>query len=489
MKFSITLTLFIILFSTTIFSQNKSEIIDKAKQLLVEKKFKLAEDLLEKQYKKNYNDLEFVWLYAYSAHQNKHNKLSVKLYDKAISIAPENNDLKLEYAKMLYETGELSAAEKQINILKKNNTDNYEVLLLDASILFWNGKFNKSKESLNKLDQLYPNNNLASAMRASIDETKAAFIQLNVNYLSDNQPLEAIYEQLKTGQYRSNMLYPVLSLKNYNFNPSSQVIEASLSNMFQSANSGFSAKIEGGIYFNELINQSNIIGEVFLKKNIFKNSNLKIGVNRKPYLSTQESTTIDLVQNNAFAALEIGNVKSFFINLTYNFQTFDDNNNIQTYSAWGITKPVFDSPLKIQLGYGFNYSNSETILYAPSITSNSEIKGTYSPYYTPDRQVINSGLILMNYTGFDKFKITAKGNYGFFAQNYSPYFLLSYDTSTGNTTTVLQSFKNSFSPFDLSLTIQFNISKNLTISAEALYFDTYFYDSFNAGITLNYKLF
>jgi hypothetical protein len=494
MKNIILTTAFVIVVSLTTYGQNKTEIVSNAKKLLSENKYEPAGLLLKTYYAKNSTDLEYVWLYAYTAHLNKQDELATQLYDKAISISPENMDLKLEYARMLYETGNLLASQKLVDILKNSSIDQSEVLLLDANLNYWNGKFDKANESLLLLKKLYPNSTITNELTQLIKDTKAPFFQAEVNYLTDNQPLEAISEQIKLGKFQSWIFFPTLSIKNYNFSNSSQVIEASLSNLIQFGSSGIAVKIEGGTYYNQAINKNNLIGEFSFKKSLSKKTNLEIGANRKPYIATIISTTYDLMQNNVFAIVESGDIsKSSFIHLGYNQQFFADQNSIQTFGAWGLTKPILASAMKIQLGYGFSYSDSKTILYVPTqpthtTTTNgvSVVDGEYSPYFTPDNLMINSAILVMSLDLSKQFKITAKGNYGFYAQANTPQ-LVANTQSFDGTEIDLNSSTTKISPFDLEFSLNFQLNKKLSISAKAAYFDTYYYNSLNTMIRLNYR--
>ena len=218
-----------------------------------------------------------------------------------------------------------------------------------------------------------------------------------------------------------------------------------------------------------------------------------MGLNRNPYIATRVSTTYDLLQNNAYATIESGIIKPIFLHVGYNFQFFEDQNNIQTFGIWGLSKPIFKALFKLQLGYGFSYSDSKTILYVPSkpIVANttdgySIVEGEYSPYFTPDDLLINSAIIVMGIKVAKKIEITVKGNYGFYAQAKIPQ-LSSISEQLNNSNITLASYKSKFNPFDLEMSINYNLNNKFTISAKSSYFDTYYYNSLNTVVSLNYR--
>lgn len=493
MKKSILIITYVLFFSIITFGQNSSEIISDANKLLGENEYGLAENLLETNYLDSSSDLEFVWLYAYTAHKNKHEKLAKKLYKKAISISPENMELKLEYTRTLYESGNLKEIQKLIDELKKSTVDQSEVLLLEAKTNYWKGKFSKANESLSEFNKMYPKSNLTNELTKSVEVARSPYLRVGLGYITDNQPLQAVSEQIEFGQYRSWLLYPTLKVKNFNFSSSSQVVAVSVSNLFQFVDIGLSSNLEGGVYYNQNNNSTNLIGAISLKKSIFKKINLEVGLNRNPYISTTVSTTYDLLQNNAYATIESGIIKPIFLHVGYNYQFFDDKNNIQTFGTWGLSKPIFKSLFKLQLGYGFSYSDSKTILYVPSkpITANttdgySIVEGEYSPYFTPNDLLINSAIIVMGIKLAKRIEITVKGNYGFYAHAKIPQ-LSSISEQLNNSNITLASYKTEFHPFDLEMSIDYRVNNKITISAMSSYFDTYYYNSLNTVISLNYR--
>lgn len=493
MKKSILIVTYVLFFSIVTFGQSKSEIVSDAKKLLNKNEFEAAENLLETNYNGNSEDLEFNWLYAYTAHKNKHEKLAKRLYKKAISIAPENMDLKLEYIRALFESGNLREIQPIIDVLKNSSVDQSEVLLLEAKTNYWLGKFDKANERLSEFNTLFPESDLANELRQTIDDTRSPYLKVDVAYLTDDQPLQALSEQIEFGQYRSWLLFPALIVKNFNFSSSSQVVTVSVRNVFQFVGIGLSSKLEAGVYYNQNVKKTNFIGAFSLSKSLFKKTSLEVGINRNPYIATTISTTYDLLQNNAFATIESGIIKPVFLHVGYNYQFFDDQNNIQTFGAWALSKPLFKSLFKLQIGYGFSYSDSETITYIPSKPITAEttdgysiVDGEYSPYFTPDDQLINSAIIVMGITVAKKIEITAKGNYGFYARAKIP-LLGSVATQPNNKNISLLSYKAEFHPFDAELSIDYHINNKITIAARSSYFETYYYSSLNTVISLNYR--
>jgi len=130
------------------FSQTKDETIGNVRKLIAQKEFNKAENTLQNYYSNHTDDLETNWLYAQVAHWNNNNGLSATLFNKAISIAPKNNIIQLDYARMLYETSDFNKALTLINQIKKDKEVQAEALLMEAHILFWLGNSDKANATI-----------------------------------------------------------------------------------------------------------------------------------------------------------------------------------------------------------------------------------------------------------------------------------------------------------------------------------------------------
>src|SRR5690349_17337407 len=72
-----------------------------AKQVIVRKQFRKAEELLESYCEKHPGNLNAQWLYGQAAYFARHFKKAQMIYDDAIRRHPENYTLRLDYAKKL----------------------------------------------------------------------------------------------------------------------------------------------------------------------------------------------------------------------------------------------------------------------------------------------------------------------------------------------------------------------------------------------------
>ncbi len=496
MKLFKSILFLIILFPAFIVGQTPVDTaIEQAKSFIKEKKYPQAEAILAAYYPNHNKDLTTNWLYAQVLHWNYKNKLSEDLFQKAIALAPKNTAIQMDYARMLYESSDFKKAQILIEPLKKLEDTQAEALLMEANIHFWNGNIDEAQKSIQEIKKLYPNTDITNDIVKNIANATSPYLKTNFEYQSDNQPMTFVGEKIEIGQYRSWLLSPKLEVSNYNFNPTQQALTGKISNQLYVANIGFSATMAVGAYKN-FSGTTDWIGGIELNQKIVNHTTLKVGYNKRPYLGTLASTAFNLSQNNLFADMDYSNNKLFSVHGGYNHQYFNDNNSIETISSWIISKPFSISTLKIQFGYGFNYSNATTNLYTAkesltdaivNFSPNATINGYYNPYFTPKQQMINSAILILNYKASSKIELGAKATYGFAAQCQNPYIYLDTDGS-GATIFTTDYSKTNFNPYEVTAFINGKITS--TIEAKLSYTNqhTFFYNRNNLNLGLNFKL-
>ena len=495
MKFISSYILLFLLYSTSLFSQTKSdETIKNVRTFISEKQYAKAENLLSNYYPLHPDDLETNWLYAQVLHWVTKNNLSEEKFKKAIAISPKNTAIQLDYSRMLYECGRFTKAQELLALLKENESTKVESLLMEAHIYFWTGKVNEAKNTINEIKKLYPNTDITNELSKNIAEATSPYLKTNFEYQSDNQPMKFFAEKIEIGQYRSWLFNPKLEVNNYNFTPNEQALTTVLSNQFYFASLGLSTNLSAGIYKN-FSEKTDWIGGIDFNLKIVKNISLKLGYNKKPYLGTLTSTTFNLTQNYTFGELDYENNKLFSAHAGYNNQFFSDKNAIQSFSSWIISKPFKLSDLIIQFGYGFSYSDAKNNLYTSKQTvtdaisnfnPNETIDGYYNPYFTPKSQMVNSALLLLNYKPSKLFEIGVKANYGFAANCQNPFIYLDSD-SLGNSVFATNFSSTSFNPYEVSGTITHSISSKFEIKATYTHQETFFYNRNNANLGLNFR--
>lgn len=495
MKIITSYILILLVWSSTVIAQTKNdETIENVRELIIKKQYSKAENLLKNYYPNHVDDLQTNWLYAQVLHWTNKNDLSEEKFNKAITLAPNNNTIQLDFARMLYESNRFNKAQLLLNNLKFIDETKAEALLMLATIYFWNGNIVQANETIAEIKKAYPETKITDELTKNITQIKKFNLNTEFEYQSDNQPLKYLLEKIEIGQYQSWLLNPKFEISNTNFNPTKQTFTSNLSNKFYFYSIGLSASTSIGIYKN-FSDKTDWIGEFNLNKKIVKNTTFKLGLNKKPYVGTLASTTFNLTQNNFFSEIDYENNKLLSFHTGFNNQFFSDKNTIKSFSSWILTKPYQLSNLKVQLGYGFNYSDSNINTYIAkeslnqvitNFNPNESIEGYYNPYFTPKNQSVNSLLLILNYKLTNRIDFYAKGNYGFSANCQNPFIYLNTD-SMGNIIFVNDSNKVTFNPYDITGTLAYSVLSNFGIKLTFIHQETFFYNKNNINLSLNYK--
>lgn len=491
-------SLFLFLLSTGIATAQKragTEALQHVRKYIAEKNYLKAENQLQAHYRKNRNDLETNWLYGQVAHWNGHDKLSSVLFEQALKIAPDNLSLKLDYARVMYESGRLSRALALINDIKARGNTPVEALLLEANILFWYGKVGEAKSVIETIKQWYPQTTLINQLEKNIAELCATNIKSNFDYQSDNQPMSLFAEHISMEKYRSPLLNPRVEISNYNFSTKNYMLEFNMRNRFLLSRYGLSAAVSAGLY-QHFRDKMNWTCSIDLQYKADKNNRFGMGINRKPYLGTLKSTEYGLIQNNISAEFETEALPFFTAHLGCNRQFFDDRNTVNSAGGWLISKAQHFKKFHVQYGYGFGYSNSERNVFEPTLpvaelikgyTDGMTIAGIFNPYFTPQQQQVHSALLMLRYNPFQKLEIEVKSNYGFYASCNNPYFFLQKN-STGEIRIGKDFSRVRFNPYDIQASCKYHFSKRLDAILKYQYQETFFFSRNLTNLSLHYRL-
>lgn len=457
----------------------EKELLATARDFISKKEYKKSVDFITKHYEKFSENLVINWLYAHAFSLNNNPKEADKKFKKAVSIAPENKELKMDYARFLYGIGNIDKATTIMDFFMNENSENVEFLLMQANISFWKRDLTNARKKIARIQEIYPNTDITKNLENELAQTTATYIQTNFEYQTDSQPLEYFANHIIAGEFVSRFLSPQLELSRYSFSPQKEgALTLKLSNQFYFAKLKLAAKVAAGIYLNDS-DTSDWLGEISFTKNLFKDASLNFGYSKSALLGTIASTTFNLTQHDLFGVLDYSN-KYISLNTTYNYKFFNDDNNITSIGTWVVSQPLKLYQFNFQFGYGYSYTDTKEILFF----YDSEGMGIYDPYFTPKEQEIHSALFITSYKPSKKITLRAKLNYGVQATVQNPYPI---EVTVGNFETG-GFYKADFDFAEINGSVEYAVSNNFGIKANYIYQETFFYsrDNFNLGLNFTF---
>jgi len=482
---------FLIFFNTLFYSQNQSlnstpkkdsfsdkiteeDILKSANYYISKKEYEKAEFLLSKHYKNYSESLVINWLYAHVLSINNNKPQAEEKFKKAISISPKNKEVKMDYVRMLYETGEINKIAPILSHLIDSDFKNIEFLLMQANISFWKGDINSSQKQIDRIQEIYPESEITKNLEKQIKELTALYIKTNFEYQTDSQPMEYIAEHIVLGQYKSRYLNLKLEISNYNFSPQNeQALIVKLNNQFSFDRLKLAANVTGGVYKN-FSGKTDWVGGIRFKKKLTKNASFNFGYSKESLLGTIPSTTFNLTHQDIFGEIDYSN-KLIAFHAGYNQQFFKEDNYIKSFGSWLVSQPIKIKKFNFQFGYGYSFSDSKNNLFI----FDDQGSGVYNPYFTPKDQEIHSGLFISSYKPIKKLTLQAKANYGFIATVNNPY-PNEYDNEIGGF------YEEDFTSLELVGSINYIFSDRFSANAVYTYQETFFYTRDNINLGLNY---
>jgi thioredoxin-like negative regulator of GroEL len=470
---------------------SQTDTIALAQQLAWQKEFKAANDLLAI-YNSHHADVNGIRLQAQVLHWMGQSNKAISLLKPAVDQFPEYPAVRLDYARVLFESGRINQAKAHYALYLPTDSTNPEALLNTAYIDRWNGKTSKAAAAIQSFLQLYPTNQAARDLQQAMKQDQTPWIKPGFSYLSDDQPLQVPSVSLEAGWYKSWALAPTVaarwnSMQSSTNNSSVQVL---LANQFYIGATGTTLQLGGGLISQE--GETKPLAQLGLKQKLASHFWLDLGWEKRAYQHTVLSTQNLLMQQFTYAALRYNKDDKWMAQAQYENQRFDDGNNVKTIYAWFMI-PVLQLPKwRLSTGYSIVYADADTNTFRPKktlseiVATGLPIAGIYDPYFTPTNQLTHSLLAAssLSLSNAVVWELRASGAFAGKADN--PYFYL---TQNGNQYQLSRSFyQQSYHPFELYTAINWTTAQQSKLSIYYQFSSLLFYIRHIAGVTFKIPL-
>ncbi len=447
------------------------------------------------------DDVYAWWKYAQVNYALNKTAFARNSFKKAIHLKPDLRELSIDYTRFLQNTGKLNEAEMLIDSLLINDSLEIELLYLKAKNNYWMGNMVKANIILQKLLLSYPDDENAIKLLHEINLASAANFSLSGSWQADNQPYSIKTVQMEGGIRKSSLLAPHLSLQ---FDqPGSGTTcfghySAVVSNVIRWNKIRLGTIPWLGIYHfqNKNGSGSKIIYGLSADRNLFKQLVLSASFGRSVYMDNLSALDTLTMRYYLHGSLKWYRPGHFWFSLGYQGDFFEDQNQVQSYYAWGLWPLIQSSRWKIRAGYGANYSHAAAGRFVSVLPVSELLKDTaanaypagyYYPYFTPFRQQIHSLLLNIAYKPVEQWEFAVKVNAGLFALSQYPAL---YFSASQNGTWLLQTnwALNRFKTYDIRANVSYYINDVVQLHAWYRYELNHYYTGNRAGIQLKYRL-
>ncbi len=483
-------------FATNVMAQNNLLIstLDSAKNLRNAGKFNQAIRVMENfnaQYPDNIWVLE---LYAETLFWIKEFDKADYIYRRAIRIYPNNFDVKYEYALFLFNQERYDEAQELLLLYNNNQPDNAGVLSLLGITNYYLGNFKIAENYLKKSLKLNPNDKKTNEIYSEVSHIVNPWIKGTAEFTNDTQPMRLRQPTISGGWYNSHFLNLTFTTNYQNFSANSTISNMTglnIQNSFIFPKAGFKANISAGYIYTFINKNFDFTWGLNIDKKISKHIHIKMEGERSPYTYTIASINNPFLRNRYSASLLVETPQSWNADIGYIGEYFPDTNSVQTAYAWLLSPVIKFSVFKINIGYAFNYSNANESRYVPKQSldeiltdydSLNQITGIYDPYYTPHSQFSNSILANIFIAPTKNMNIKLHASVGVFARILNPYFYL--DKTNGIIKIEQDFYKESFTPLDLGINLNADLSNKIQLDASYQFLQTVYYNTNNFKLGL-----
>lgn len=424
---------------------------------------------------------------------------SRRVYDAALQRHPEDAVLRLEYGRMLAETGEGRRARDVVQPLVRDATMRPYAEALLGTVAYWEGDLTTARRLLRSALQGDPAQEEARRQLGEIAAVGAPWISAAGDVRTDDQPLDRRDVHLAGGV----ALTPLLHLT---ARAGVGRIESadSLSLDVQAAEMAIAhyapaVRLESEAAVGALQRADGVAsewtGRVRVGLRLPAHVTIRASAQREPYLYTAASVRAPVVATTATALVAVNSPRGWLGEMAVQRAAFPDGNAVRTSYAWLLAPLVQASGTRLQVGYGATRQDAEENRFVladpdqPFLPGDPRfsLAGVYAPYFTPANLSIHSLLAALE-SRAGRATLRASGSYGVRATDEEPVLYPPAVSPPGNPRAVERGFvPRSFSPWTVRGGIDFTPSADFTLGLAGESWRTVFYGASTLRLTLTYR--
>jgi len=448
--------------------------------------FAAAADLLRNQLAQKPDNGEIARLLAQTLYWLKDIPAARAVYEKALVQHPEDTTLRLQYGRMLAETGERERARELLKPLLSVSATKAEAETLLGELSYWDGDLSTARRQFETALLADPKQEEAKSKLAEIVAGTAPWIRVSSVGWHDNQPLDRLVLGLESGWFVTPLTKLTASAQPTEYWTDSShgvaVAEVALSNYKPAARLETELAL-GAVRHVVGVSSWDWTGRGRVGFRLPKHLTVSARLERAPYFATRASLdTSVMVQTMAGVLHWSDDARGWLGEAAYQRQRYPDNNAIRTSYGWLLAPLIHRTGVEVQAGYSLAASNADALRYVlaqPNQTFN--LVGEYAPYYTPSHLVTHSALAGFTLGNAKRSQFRFDASYGFRSTDDAPFFSVSGGKA------VLGTFLRKSSPWDLRTSIKLPLRPGLTLEPTAEVGRTIFYSWATAGLQVTYR--
>ncbi len=427
-------------------------------------------------------------------------RLAERMLTNAYEQAPQDERLLAEYLEILARTGRLARARAVERALPTTLAPEAALSRSRALIAYYSGEPGQARQFMKAAMEGSTGNQENIRLAAEIEEAGSPLLVAGISLMKDDQPLGGFRPALGYSQHVKSWLNPGIQVE-FPFWISDtrrwHSAQATLSNELVLADLQLRMFFSAGYSPWPADGTGAFIADLKLEKQFLRRWKLTTGWDHRPYLSTLSSIDKKVIAENLHLALGYGSSGKWNGEIKAARTAYpDDDNAVNSLSAWILSAPFTQGSLKLSAGYGYSCGQSLHDRFQSVIPleqslgpswSPDPIAGRYDPYFTPRDLSVHAALAVLDYRVGERFTFSSTLNYGIFAAASHPYLYL--DRADDGSIFLARGFADTrFHPAEVRISALFRASARYSLHWEAVYAKTLYYSRMGSGLQLKVHL-
>ena len=400
------------------------ELVREAQRLRDRGEFAAALQLLDKRLEQSPDDAEAARLRAQTLYWMKDVERARAGYATAVGRHPGNTRLRLDFARMLAETGNRSAARALLEPLRRDSSASAEADALLGTLAYWDGDYTGARRLFLSALRADPAQHEAARQLREIQLISAPWLRVSPSLWHDDQSLDRSAVALEAGWFVSPLLS--LTVRSHPARYSAGASRTFWSNEVEISHFAPAAHLETSAAagaFRRPGDPTSVdwTGRLAVGLRAGAGVTLRGRVERAPYLHTVASLQIPVMADTALGLVHWNHSRGWIGEAALQRQQFPDGNIVRTRYGWLLAPLVHGAHSQLQAGYAVAGANADEDRFTfaqpqqpfPPADPRFSLAGVYTPYYTPARVFTQSAIAAITAGKRTGPVLRADGSYGF----------------------------------------------------------------------------
>jgi tetratricopeptide (TPR) repeat protein len=446
----------------------------------------------------NPDDGDALRLLAETLYWEKNFAESRAVSEQALSLHPDDTALRLQYARMLIETGFPARAREVLARVNSASTNGRADAIL-ATLAYWNGDLVEASRLAELSIAAGDTDPAIRRIHADIAVLTAPWLSVIPAYQHDDQPIDRASAAIEAGWFPLASTSVSVRAQALRFQlsdtatRSAEMAEMALSHYVAAAR--MELALSAGEVMRSFGSSTDVIGGAGVAWRLPAHVRFGVRAQRSPYFETEASLSQSVMTNSGVAYVHLDHPRGWLGEASYQYQRYPDANSITGAYVW-LLAPVVHSPeLNLRAGYAGSVQTSGSSRFNvvnqnqpfPPGDSRFDLTGSYQPYYTPIDLQSHSAVAAIEAHLSPVVTFNANGSYGFHATEDHPVLVVMTAGTPATSTVQRLSYTRNFNPWNAHASLDLKSGNDVRFVASASMFRTGFYSASAASLSLVYS--